>query len=85
GSYLLDHRKEIMNLIQNIIREEEERSPLKRVIDFTEDNREVCVSLTDDHLARHIGEAVYKAYNGELEVKFSEEEKFVRMYWRRDV
>ena len=85
GSYLLDHRKEIMNLIQNIIREEEERSPLKRVIDFTEADREVWVSLTDDHLARHLGEAVYKAYNGDLEVKFSEKEKFVRMYWHRDV
>ena len=58
---------------------------LKRVIDFTEADREVWVSLTDDHLARHLGEAVYKAYNGDLEVKFSEKEKFVRMYWHRDV
>jgi len=84
GRYLNDHRLEILNLVENIIKQEKDRSPLRRVIDFTEDNQEVCVSLTDNHLAMHIGEAVYKAYNGELEVKFSEEEKFVRLFWHRD-
>ncbi|HHO77390.1 MAG TPA: ATPase [Deltaproteobacteria bacterium] len=84
GRYLHVHRSEILNLVGNIIRQEEVRSPLKRVIDFTEDAREVCVRLTDNHLARHIGEAVYRAYSGELEVKYSEEEKFVRLYWCRD-
>ena len=78
------HKDEIMNLIQNIIKEGEIRSPLKKVIDFTQKDQEVSVSLTDNHLARHIGDALYKAYNGVLEVKYSEEEKFVRLYWHRD-
>lgn len=84
GSYLKRHRNEIMNLIQNIIEKGKVRSPLKRVIDLKENNQAVCVSLTDDHMARHIGDALYKAYKGELEVKYSEEEKFVRLYWHRD-
>ena len=70
--------------IQNIIKEGEIRSPLKKVIDFTEKEQEVLVSLTDNHLARAIGDALYKAHNGVLEMKYSEEEKFVRMYWHRD-
>lgn len=84
GSYLNRHKDEIMNLIQNVIKEVEIRSPMKRVIDFTQDKQKLSVSLTDNHLARHIGDALYKAYNGELEVKYSEEEKFIRLYWRRD-
>ena len=74
-----------MNLVDNIIELEKSRSPLKRVIDLTEENKEVCVSLTDNHLARHIGDALYKAYKGDLSVKYSEEEKFVRLFWHRDV
>lgn len=74
-----------MNLIENIVEQGKIRSPLKRVIDYTEDNQELCVSLTDNHLARHIGDALYKAYKGDLEVKYSEEEKFVRLFWHRDV
>lgn len=85
GSYLKRHRTEIMNLIDNIVEQGKTRSPLKRVIDFTEENQEVCVSLTDNHLARHIGDALYKAYKGDLKVKYSEEEKFVRLFWHRDV
>ena len=85
GNYLMEHKTEIMNLVGNIIEQEKARSPLKRVIDFTEENQVVSVSLTDNHLARHIGDALYKAYRGDLAVKYSGEEKFVRMYWHRDV
>lgn len=85
GKYLKSHRHEIVNLMQNVIREEEKRSPLKRVIDFTSENGTLRVSLTDVHLARKIGESLHKAYRGELDVKYSEGERFVRLYWHRDV
>lgn len=85
GKYLNNHRDEIMNLIQNIIREEESRSPLKRVIEFANENGILRVSLTDDHLARHIGDALHKAYKGKLDIKYSGGERFVRLYWHRDL
>ncbi len=84
GQYLSRHMREIVNLIQNIVRDEKQRSPLKRVIDFTQDNGALRVSFTDDHLARRIGEAIRKAYKGDLDVKYSEGERFVRLYWSRD-
>lgn len=84
GKYLSSHMNEIVNLIRNVIREEKNRSPLKKVISFVNENGNLRVSLTDDHLARHIGDALYKAYRGDLEVKYSEGERFVRLYWHRD-
>jgi NMD protein affecting ribosome stability and mRNA decay len=85
GTYLTAHKREIVNLIQNIVNEEKERTPLKRLIDLKEEGDDLCVSLTDDHMARHIGDAIYKAYHGNLELKYSDEAKFVRLYWCRDV
>jgi hypothetical protein len=84
GSYLKSHWKEIENLIQNIVNEARVRSPLKRIINIIKKGEGVCVRLTDDHLARHIGDAIYRAYKGDLQVKYSDEEKFVRLYWHRD-
>lgn len=84
GDYLEKHREEIVNLINKLITDARERSPLKRMMDIREEERGLCVRLTDDHLARHIGDAVYRAYKGDLQLKYSEEEKFVRLYWHRD-
>ena len=84
GSYFKSHRSEIENLISNVVGEENGRSPLKRVIDFDSQEGALRVSLTDDHLARHIGDALYKAYRGKLEVRRSGGDKFVRLYWHRD-
>ncbi|MBN1635347.1 MAG: ATP-binding protein [Deltaproteobacteria bacterium] len=85
GTYLSRHRTEILNLIRNIIDEGRERTPLKRLITLKRDRDNLCIRLTDNHLARHIGDALYKAYKGELQLKYSDEEKFVRLYWHRDV
>lgn len=84
GTYLVQHRDEILNLIQNIVREEESRSPLKRLMNVSEETQGLCVRLTDDHLARRIAESIHKAYSGEMQLKYSEEAKFVRLYWHRD-
>ena len=85
GRYLNSHRREIVNLIQNVVKEEETRSPLKKVINFSNEGDRLRVSLTDDHLARHIGEALHRAYDGDLAIKYSEGERFVRLQWHRDV
>ncbi|HDP25198.1 MAG TPA: ATPase [Deltaproteobacteria bacterium] len=84
GTYLENHGKEVLNLIQNIIDGAKERTPLKKVIELKQNRGEILVRLTDDHLARQIGDAVYRAYSGDLELKYSDEEKFVRLYWHRD-
>jgi hypothetical protein len=84
GAYLKNHFHEIENLVQNIADDARGRSPLKRVMNIVKEEESMCVSLTDDHLARQIGEALYRAYKGDLQVKYSDEQKFVRLYWHRD-
>ena len=84
GDYLVKHREEIVNLITKLDTDARGRSPLKRMMDIREKDRRLCVRLTDDHLARQIGDAIYRAYKGDLQLKYSEEEKFVRLYWHRD-
>jgi hypothetical protein len=54
------------------------------MMDIRPDEEGLRVRLTDDHLARQIGDAVYRAYKGNLQLKYSGEEKFVRLYWHRD-
>ncbi len=84
GKYLIKHKKEIENLIHKIAKEARERSPLKRMMDIKKKDQGLCVRLTDDHLARHIGDAIFRAYRGDLQLKYSDEQKFVRLYWHRD-
>lgn len=84
GSYLEKHGKEIENHIQKLAKEAKDRSPLKRMMGISRENTGLRVRLTDDHLARHIGDAIHRAYKGDLQVKYSDEEKFVRLYWHRD-
>lgn len=84
GGYLVKHKDEIENLVKKIVKDAKERSPIKRMIDMKKSNDGVCVRLTDDHLARQIGDSIYRAYKGDLQLKYSDEQKFVRLYWHRD-
>ncbi len=84
GGYFSRHRGEIMNLVRKTVKDAEERSPLKRMMEMVEDEAGVVVRLTDDHLARQVAQAVHRAFKGELEVKYSDEERFVRVVWHRD-
>ncbi len=85
GSYLDEHRQEILNLVQNIAEEEKRRSPLKRIMAIEEEGDGLRITFTDDHLARRVGEALYRAHRGELEMKYSEGSRFLRLSWRREV
>jgi NMD protein affecting ribosome stability and mRNA decay len=84
GIYLIKHKVEIENLVNKIVKDAKERSPIKRIIDIKKSNEGLYVRLTDEHLARRIGDALYHAYRGDLQLKYSDEEKFVRLYWHRD-
>ena len=84
GGYLKRHKEEILNLVNNVIEEEKERSPLKRLINMEEADEKLVLNFTDDHLARKVGEAVGRAHKGGLEVKYLDQAKFVNVSWHRD-
>jgi len=75
-------RDEVITLARH--REEAERSehPLNRIMRVEETPEAVVITTTDIHLPRRIGEAMERAFRGELEMAFDENSYFVRVDWR---
>ena len=42
------------------------------------------VKFTDLHLPRGTGEAIERAYDGNLDIQYTKESNLVRVYWNRD-
>lgn len=85
GSFLATNRSEILNLLRNTARTAAAKNPLERIIRMKAESRHpLVVETTSGKLARRLGRAVNKACAGALEIRFSHEDKLVRVYWRRD-
>ena len=83
GEFLGAHRDEIRHLIRNEEQQEAANHPLQRIMDITEEGGVTSVTTTDVHLARRIGEALHHAYQGKLDIKYSQDEYLVRVDWTR--
>lgn len=58
---------------------------MKRLMDVEEgEEGGLIVKFTDLHLPRGVGEAIERAYDGELEIQYTKESNLVRVYWNRD-
>ncbi len=85
GGFLAQHADEIGNLIDNTAELETQNRPLERIMDRqTLEDGSLTVRTTYEHLARRIGEAVHKAYEGELDFRYPSGEKYIRVHWCRD-
>lgn len=84
GSYLQTHRDEILNTAKNQERLAREHRPLQRIMWIKPNDQGLEIATTDVHLARRIGEAIYQAHKGTLDIKYSEGDQFARVYWHRD-
>ncbi|HVN25443.1 MAG TPA: BCAM0308 family protein [Syntrophorhabdales bacterium] len=83
GDFLLQHKSDIMNIIANTQKAEQTSRPLERIISLIDTGTKIEIRTTYEHIARRIGEAVNKAYKGELSVQYPEGEKYARIFWRR--
>ncbi len=83
GSFLKDHRTEILNLVHNFENIEKQEHPLKRIMNIQEVEDGLLVTFTDPHLTRGAGEAIHHAYEGELDFKYSKGEYILRVNWKR--
>jgi hypothetical protein len=81
GSFFTAHNSEIMRLIYNHALRERIEHPLKRIMSVEVKDDSVLVTTTDIHLARGIGEALHRAYRGELEFHYNPEENLLRVHW----
>lgn len=83
GEFIKTHREEIMHLLHHYEQHERAEHPLKRIMDVEEKQDETQLTTTDIHLARGMGEALYHAYQGELEYHYSPQQNLLRVNWAR--
>ena len=83
GEFVQEHKAEILNLARHHETLEKELHPLNRIMKIVGRKDRIVLSTTDIHLPRRIGEALRRAYKGELEIRYEEETYFIRVNWRR--
>jgi NMD protein affecting ribosome stability and mRNA decay len=84
GEFLAQHKDEIMTLLNRQAEQVSKKNPLERVIQIVpEGDDRLIVETTTDRLAQRLGKAVYRAYKGNLDFRWSHMNKFVRVYWSR--
>lgn len=84
GSFLEAHRDEILNLVRNTEKVENEEHPLHRIMDIEKKDDHTLITTTDIHLPRRIGQALFNAWEGDFDFHYDEEGYFIRVNWKRD-
>jgi hypothetical protein len=84
GDFVWSHRDEILNLIRNESNDALSDNPLERVMSMETQGDEILISTTNEKLAQKIGRAIHRAYRGNLEYKWSEDNRLARVYWSRE-
>jgi hypothetical protein len=84
GPFFEEHRSDILNLAHNTVAYEETQHPLKRVMGSTDEaDGAVVLTFTDGHLPRGVGEAIKRAFDGDLDIRFAKESGITRVTWTR--
>ena len=83
GEFFNAHRAELLQLARSTAARERSEHPLHRIMNVVETPAEAVITTCDVHSARRIGEALERAYDGDLDLRFGEDEYFVRVNWRR--
>lgn len=86
GEYILDefHKNEILNLVKHEAEKEENTNPLSRIMSIEHDKNDyLIIKTTTEGLAARIGKAIQRAHKGNLEFKFSDDQKLLRVFWEK--
>lgn len=83
GEFLRDHRDDILNLIKNREGMEKEERPLERIMAINDTGDRISITTTGVHVARRIGEALSRAYQGDFSYQYGEADKSIRVSWCR--
>jgi NMD protein affecting ribosome stability and mRNA decay len=84
GEFFKQYKQEILTLLENEAARVASRNVQDRIIKQTPEGKDrLVVETTTEKLAQHLGRAIYRAYKGELDFRWSEMNKFVRVYWSR--
>ena len=83
GPFSTRHRNEILNMVQNIEVHERKDHPLERIIDMAREKDTVTIRTTGIHLARRVGDALKRSYQGDYLLRYEDGGNAVRISWER--
>jgi hypothetical protein len=83
GSFAIGRREELIQIARNEEARAKAEHPLERIIDVGSRDQTILITTTNSHLARSIGAALHRAYEGELDIQYVEGTDFVRVKWSR--
>lgn len=84
GDFYKPRRDEIVNMLRNEEKKSLVHNPLDRIMGILEKKSGMRVETTSESMAVHLGRMLYHAYGGEVEYKFSEDQKLARVFWHRE-
>jgi hypothetical protein len=82
GEFARQHKDEIIGLARNEEAAEKGEHPLNRIMTISDKPEGLVIDTTDIHLPRRLGEAVKRAFHGDLAMHFDDAGYFVRVDWR---
>lgn len=83
GVFYQDHKEEILNLIQNVEKQEKNERPMERIMAIKDDKAMTVVTTTGIHIARRIGEALSRAYKGDYSFNYANDDEHILVTWHR--
>ena len=83
GDFVGEHREELVGLIRGVEERESKEHPLKRIMEIAESEDGLTVTTADSGLSRNIGDALERAYAGELDYEYPDDGDLLRVRWVR--
>ncbi len=83
GEFYSRHNDEISNLIKNTEKLEKNERPLERIMSIRNERGRTIVTTTGIHIARRIGEALNRSYQGLFSFQYGDGDKSIRVQWQR--
>lgn len=84
GKFFYQHSSDILNLVNNVEKLEKNERPLERIITIKESKDKTIITTTGIHIARRIGEALSRSYQGNFDFQYADGEKSIRVFWERE-
>lgn len=84
GEFFQANRDEIINLVRNQEELQKQAHPMQRIIRIIESrNQTTLIETTGVHIARRIGDAIARAYQGEYSFQYADNYNRIRILWER--
>ena len=77
--------QEVMALVQHHAERARQEHPMQRLMPTPTHDGETTLATTDMHLAHGLGEALHRAFKGDLSARYERGQTLMRVHWTRRV